>query len=1174
MNVNELAEKFLSDTQPDFLTPPPSQGVSDVNRMAEKFLEGPSTGKPSVTPLVTFDGEGRPVLSETGYTQNDLVQDRFYKVIEDYMTTRFGSQSVEDEREEVVNKFLNNMRGFAGGNSVRAVSEISFLNSADNEEETQAAAKAYALYEGMEGFFGNVSGKERFEIAKDFIGSAVLDPVNLMSLGIGKVASSGGLRLATQTAQAAARKTFAQRIAAGATRQEALEVAGRVMAAQARQEGVSQSQGIATRQAIREAATSSVRNRLLNSSALREIAAVGAFDGAASAATDYLYQDAMLRTKVQEEYSEVQTGIAALASVVMMGAVAGIGQFRVRSGMTGPDQLKFDPEGVDLSEMSNSIRRYLDSLNEGNPNLPEGAPPKTITSSTGIELEAADSKFFTTMVLGNDEMGIKGLSQLLEEQGYGWVKRDADDRITFFLADVIANADPQDFSKVLKDYTEYTGIQIKELESVTPERFAQVFRDKLSNEAGLMQALGTAAKRLGLDSAEKVTLEDYLEFSITGRAPQRGLTASERAARRGTGILQRLGIPEGTVSAVQNRLIRLLVSNLSTTSLNVTGFAAASTMNTISDVSIGVLNAGGKTLQSFVGKSTLADAGKEITDALATTQFKLANTLDPGTTLDMFKQYALRRPQPVRELMRVLPGGVENIEKITDAFDPNATVLGEVSDRFIDVVQSFNLVTAQDSYTKSIEFLTQMDKRLRRQYGMGYTEFFQSPDYKLEMASREFKLLEAAAVDDTLSTIFSKSYKDPGTPLGELAGFIEDARNLPGIGMLVPFGRFFNNTIAFMADNSGLSLIGRVFKEPKASTYTNKELFVRGAVSITAVYAMAQREYEFIDKGLAWAEEFSFTNTGSVIDETYEFPYAAYKAAARILAHHMRGEELPGELAKEVTDTFLGQFTRNLDASGQSAIDMVETFLSADGKEIMDVFQGVVGKIASQSISAGTRFIDPVNTAVGLAMGDDYVNPDLKQGATVVREATRYMNHIIQAFGGEYEEKMSPTEGRIQSPAGRYVGTVREVEMTDLNRVYNMMGIPPYKAGSMVQDAPTKNRYAELFDLLNQSTATALLNNPKFMEGDQEYRKFIWSDFMEKNRRRVKEYMAAGYDTNDLKSRIILEVDDNSTEKELSKAQEKLGLEGDLSDLSYESLNTLLQYLKFRGEFLKGDAFK
>ena len=85
------------------------------------------------------------------YSQNDLTDDRYFGSIERYMEKRFGIDEFRNySKEEVVNKFLNNMRGFSGGNSTRAINEVAFLNSlGEDEEQLAAVGEAYALFENM-----------------------------------------------------------------------------------------------------------------------------------------------------------------------------------------------------------------------------------------------------------------------------------------------------------------------------------------------------------------------------------------------------------------------------------------------------------------------------------------------------------------------------------------------------------------------------------------------------------------------------------------------------------------------------------------------------------------------------------------------------------------------------------------------------------------------------------------------------------------------------------------------------------------------------------------------------------------------------------------------------------------------------------------------------------------
>ena len=1118
--------------------------------------------EPEVSPVVTFNEEGAPTINRSGYSQNDLVKDEFYGPVLDYMTSRFGNQHKDKDREEVVNKFLNNMRGFNAGNSVASVAEISRLNSLESEEDKKSFAAAYALYDGMEGLFGDTSLGEKGEVVKDYLGSIVLDPINLVSLGVGKIASMGGVRLATQAAQREATKLVAKEVAKGVTKKEAVKKAAKIYGAT-----VAATQVELVKKATAKAATTETTKQTLKqtltSAGAREIYAAGTIDGLAAASTDYMWQNAMLRTQVQEDYSKIQTGVAALSSIVSMGAIAGASRLLKRDSI-GPEFFKTKTDGASLSNMSDSIKKYLESV-ENKPIGPTGKDVQRVPyTRQKIELEAADSDFFIKFILGDDEAGIDGLAKTLETQGYAWSKRDKDDTITQFLADVVQQSDPTEFKAVLTDYTKAYGVEITDIESMSNAGFAKIFKEKMSYQGSVFNALSQAAKRLGIKESD-VTLGDYIQLELTGTVPRKS-TKSEKIKK---GLVQRFGLTVDNTVAVQNRLIRLLVSNPATTALNVSGFALATTMNTTADLGMAVLNASSSVMKAAVGKDTVKGAKEELINALGNTRFKLANLLDPEGSVEMMKRYSAVRPEAVQEFNRVIPGGVENLEKLSKSFDEDLTVLGARSDKVIDTIQDFAMVTAQDSLTKSVEFLTQMDKATRNLYGKSYKEFMESPDHALKMQTKEFKVMELKAVDETLSTIFSKSYKG-NTGVGEVAGFIEDARNLPGVGMLVPFGRFFNNTLAFMADNSGISAIGRIFGVQRAdSSYTTQELIVRGAVGIGTVWSMVDQEVEYIEKGYSWSQ--ADDARGAVIDEKFNFPYSAYKAAARIVAHRLKREEdVPEGVATDIADVFFGQFTRNLDASGEGLISMIQTFTSADGPEIMQVVQDTVSKIASQYVSAGTRFIEPANLAVGLARGEDFKVVDTKQGNTTLRQAFRYMDQFTDILsGGSQEERFSPTQGTIQSQASKSFSTSREVDLTDLERVYNMVGVQPYTAGLRADDPALKNRFAELFFKMNEATATALLNSSSWKSAGQKQKKMLFNDFVNKNKQSVVEIMKLGFVSGDKEKSLILDIEQKTGKKELRDILEELEIDQDLGDLGIEQLYVIDKYVDIREDLMK-----
>lgn len=275
-------------------------------------------------------------------------------------------------------------------------------------------------------------------------------------------------------------------------------------------------------------------------------------------------------------------------------------------------------------------------------------------------------------------------------------------------------------------------------------------------------------------------------------------------------------------------------------------------------------------------------------------------------------------------------------------------------------------------------------------------------------------------------------------------------------------------------------------------------------------------------------------------------------------------------MSKDIFDTFFGQLTRNLDASGQSITDILTTFLSLDGPEITRLLGDAMGKIASQGVASGTRFMEPVNIAVGLARGDDFKIPDNKQGATLFRESTRYMNQIIDVIsGGEMEERFSATQGSLQQQSSKPFSTVREVDMTDLERVFNMVGVPPYMATPMLRETPeAKNRYSELFNQLNQTTATALLSSPMWKNSDLEGKKALFTKFAEKNKKRVMQLMKTGIGSGDTEASMLVGIEENYGAKKVRSALEDLGIKRSLEELEYQELFTLEQYLKTREDLL------
>jgi hypothetical protein len=1099
--------------------------------------------------------------SQQNYSENDLTKPEYLEPIRAYMVDRFGDHMREVEAEDLVEKFTNNMRGFSGGNSVRSVNEISYLNDIGGDEEKVArAGQAYAIFEGMQSVFGDTTTGEKAEIFGDYVRSAVLDPINLIGFGIGKVASSGGFKAGSQVALIAAKKTFQKKLAEGATKEVAQEAAERVIRAQALRSSRETSRRVAQKQAV-EKATSNALGRITTKAGLKELAIVGGFEGAVGAATDYMYQDALIRTKVQDEYNVYQTGISALGGIIA-GGIAAAGS----RTMTDPTRLAA-PDAIQLKSSTRGAKVNLFRTQDesGKPFLSDvGNWAKDVQK--GVELEAQDTEFFITMLLGNDDLGIKGLVHTLSDQGYVWSRRDSQDKISNWIGDIIKNADPQDAKQFIDDFTQATGIDMAtKTEKLTVENFADTFKRKMSDTGRVLNATSQAARFLG-KNPNNLTVGDYAEFVVSGSTKE----ADGAVTTAGKKIGEAFGkIVEKDLPDFQNNIIRLLVANLSTTALNIGGYTAATSLNTAQDVVASVLMAPAEALYKVYNPKEASKLGLNFTEMVANQKFKLRNTLDVNTTYDTFQKYAQARPDATAELTKVLPGGIEDIKKLSGGFDPDVSMATLRTNQAVDVIQRINLVQAQDMYTKSIEFTTQLDKYLRRDFGMGWNDFFTQKNYRQVMQTEKFAKAEAAALDETLKAVFAKSYKGKGA-VGEIAGVIEDARNLPGVGLLVPFGRFFNNTVGFTMDTVGVApLVARSIG--KESTRTLPEVVARTSVAAALVSTLAVRELEYLEQGLSWSEEFD-PETGAVIDEKYEFPYGLLKGAARIVAHLYRDGSVPAELLEQLGDQFVGQLTRQLGEVGDGVGGIVTAMLSDEGPELSEYMMNTIGAVPSQIASGATRSLDPLNVAYGLFVRqEDFAVPDRAQ-SKFMADSLRYMNQFYAGVTGEdiAPEKQTAASGTARADFSKFISTTRESRLTATERIMNQLGIPAFKLNQPSDAKAANNRYNEVFHQILEGKSRQLLESKRFREGTLEQKKGQYQNMVKSAKDSVESYMTRlAMNNGDRDLLKMIKLSGKKSRLTLNNTMRDLGFEGKkIEELSSEELNTLENALKFRDEFI------
>lgn len=1113
--------------------------------------------------------EEEPVVeySQMNYSENDLLQDDFFVPIQEYMVDRFGTHMQDLDKEDIVEKFTNNMRGFAGGNSVRAINEITYLNEVGEDEERLAkAGRAYEIFEGLQSLSGDTGWGEKAEILFDYTRSAVLDPVNVFGLGIGKTATGVGFKAGSQLTLISAKQAYKKQLAKGATTEAAQKVAERVLRKQTARVVTETNKQIATRQAAEKAATTFLQ-RMTTPTALKEAAIVGGFEAAVAAGTDYLYQDAMLRTKVQDEYNVYQTGLSAVVGLVaggLSGSLSNVGTGA--SGLLPPAPLNTSTKGS--KSVSKLVNQTPAATPPAGPTVPTGNWLKDIAK--GKELKDQDTEFFITMLLGNDEKGLKGLAQILVEDGYVWRRRTPDDKVSNWIGDIIKNSDPQDAKQFIDDFTKATGIKMNDGKKLTVEGFADTFKKKMSDSGKVLNSVSQVAKVLGRDP-KAVTIEDYAQFVLGGGVPtpQTATSVASNKIGKAVGNFVSRDLPD-----FQNNIIRLMVSNLSTTALNVTGYAAATGLNSVTDITRAVLMGGNAGIYMAIKPKEAKAMGIEALSLLQNQVTKARNTLDPNTTYDTFLQYAQQRPEAMRQLTAVLPGGIESLDKLAKGFDPNTPLLTLQANQAVDVIQRLSLVSAQDGYTKAIEFTSQMDKLLRRSedkggFGMSWNEFFALPDHQSKMVSERYAKIEAQAVDETLRAVFSKSFKGRGF-VGEVAGMIEDARNLPGIGLLVPFGRFFNNTVAFAYQTTAAGpLLSKAMGLGDTSKPTS-ELVARGLVTWSLIGMLTQREMDYIDQGLGWSEEID-EETGEVIDERYEFPYGVYKAVARGFAHHMRGDEIPKDLIAQFGDQFVGQLTRQLGEAGQGLNNIVSAVLSDEGPGLAKILGDSLGTIFSQAASGITRPLEPLNVIAGLSRDEEFYVPDRKQGTAWVNNSLRYMDQFLGLVTGENlaPPKQSAAEGQPTVQASKLVSTTRGSRLTNTERVMNAIGKPTFLANMASQSEAADNRYNEIFNEIVEDQAGLLFKSKSFSEGNLEYKQMMVTKMITEARKATLGYMGRVASNNGDRALMkMINISRAYPKLTVQRTLEDLGFDRGIDRLSEEELDTLDNALKFREEFI------
>ena len=1120
-----------------------------------------------------------PYNFSTDITIDKLTKDEPFKVISEYMEDRFGMTEDKYSREDIVDSYVTNMRSFSVGNSITTLQELSHLNRGkDNDLQVRRnkAGNAYKLFDSMQGVYASGTTGDKIDAAYDYGKALLVDPVNLLSLGVGKLVASGATKGAVEVLKAAAREAGKKSISESAKKGLLTKSI------------IERNKREASRRAYSAAMKSTAYKEALKPAAKREVIGTGAFDTIAAVGSDYLEQSARIKAGAMDEYDPLQGAFATLGGLTGFGLAYGLVKFKGVSGnailseeLERVSQIKSSAKEVtgELTEeaLKESVKNVDGSaVKEAVETMQQNIEPFISKVRRGIDIRyedlddkstATDAVLGRLFFLGDAKYGIKGVSQILEEVGVApYSKRFEGDRFTNYLSDVIKALDPEAKKAVEDAFENIYGKFDSPAGRLGLEDFLDVDAAEVSDAARILQRQSQLSKVLG---------------SIDNASPTGGEVMESILDEVSVGVLGRENIAK-SFDNIQSNFIRMLVTHPGTTALNVIGWASASGTQTLSDMLRGTLYGGTSMLSLLVGNKTGAvEYGNRARQMAKLQKQKFMNMVDPYSTFESAMDYLTFRPEAQKEMFRYMIGGVEVDAVLKELELPAGETLSRTNfEKFMNLAQTAYGVKAQDFFTKSQEFMYALDKNIRLEFGVSYNEFLKRDDLAAQLVDKnsnsykKFLKIETKSINDALRNTFSKRYGGNKGLLPRVAKIAEEARSYPIVGAMIPFGQFFNNTLGFMFDHTGASLAHSFF------TGNNRDMFdlaTKTAVGYSIIGVNVARESANFEEGLAWYQERN--DKGAIVDRRYDFPYSFYKMIGRLGCHSIRDRRIPPELWEEGLKQFgTAQLSRQLGEAAQGIWDTFGYIREGEFLEAKDSLIEGMKSSASMYTSGFTRFADPANQIIALSRGEDYEAIDRKQGSKFVNDSARYIDQIYAALStGEpiaSEKKSALSDEPQGAPIGRIFGYREVLPQSTIQTLFNEVGRPQWKTDIRSDVPEAANAFNEFVFPVLEMYADGLVESNRWQQLSSADKEKQLSAILQVAKKDTKEVLMASYNTDDNKVGLIYTITNrNINKKEMRDTLEIFGTnEKELWQLDLPQLQLIDFYLSNKRE--RDELFK
>ena len=1121
----------------------------------------------------SYNPDDFTVDKEKTLKQDDLLLPENLEPIRQYMIERKGVDYQDKQGEEVVDDFVEHMR-FFNANIVSTGGEARFINRADDRQK-RVAGNAYQLYDQLGNVFVNDGVFGAVEGVGDYMKAIAIDPSNYIGLVTGGFARAGAAGVQVtgkQTVQQAVRLAARNSLRSGASQQAAREMANNAAVEAARRfvsagasskasgqvfQKVAEQAYNEGRRNLAKGAMREAQEELFKQAGARSLKQTVAADSLLAVYQDVQSQNIMIEAGAQEEFSKLQTGFSA--------ALGGVGGLFSLAGSR--------------AKGASGLGERLDPLERAQKDvLAKNTPPvskenaaragKAITQAVddwAIKVERGNAmseqampvNLVKNILFGEDNKS--GLAKLFAESGYRMPRKAT-------VSDVITNValllPEEELARINAKIEPLVGFTLGDLAG--NKTSVSDFLAKTASDAGKnLNAFGQLRK---LMNTSILASNETLAARLLDPAAQEAIEQEKQAAKA------------DVLSYGQSVWKRLLVSSPATTALNVAGYAQFSVGQGLADL----FGATGYVIKGLGQGGPGTAAGKESlrkAHALVALQGqKIANLMDPFTTYDTYMEFLENNTEIKNKLFATISDGVESgANKFNiDPDDPLYLKMETIT----TVANQLTGVRIQDSFTKSQMYMSEIDKQLRLEHGTTLREVMRSGDESIIDED-----ILSKALGTTLESVFSTDYTTKETPelLRKAASLVENVSNTPGLGTILPFGRFFNNVLAysykwspFAVGGIGMRSIKRLMSTKKLDgTFMDEgEAFSRAAVGTTFLLTMAQYDNERREKGLAYYEVEG--QGGTIIDAKNTFPFSMYLAAARWTNLKMNGESIPKELNEEMLSQLaVGQLAK--DAQFSNDLMNLMDVMSNGGEGGRGMDWAAFGKVTGNIVAGVARPLDAVNRLTGFINNED-IAKDVRQAdsftESFTQSATKYFDNIIESFIDKTDTitgeslRVASREGDIYdpNPLARIFGLNIKQGRTATEKVYSMSEMHPWQASERTR-IPEYDRILNgaLAPVLERQTQS-LLRSPEFQKGNLNQRRSMLRTLLQDVKKDVRKDVEEGYQGSEaLRLRIATLASRRGSKEVRTEAMkfmnERYGVEGKLEDLSLSELRVFMDFV-------------